>query len=559
MILKKIKYLGLLLCLVFTTIGCDDYLDRYPLEGPSDQSFFANENELILAINGCYNSMFQHPSSDNMPLSLLLDATTDVGWDRNGSPIQAIGKGSHDANNSFILNIWQNAYRGIGRSNFLLENAEKVKDQTSPELYNRVIAEAKFIRAYHYQYLIELFGDVPLVTTTLTLQEAQKPRNSKEEIVNFILNEFEEAANDLPVSYDGTDVGRATKGAAWALKSRTALYNEKWDIAIKAAQNVMDLSYYNLHNNFEELFHYAGQDSREIIFALQYLQALKVHSVSRAHFSRMAEGHSNKIPGQALVDSYECIDGLSIDESPLFDPDMPFENRDPRLGFTVALPHSNFLGYKFETHKDSLITTSYYTNPPSRVPNIEATHAYATFSGYCWRKWSDPEDLNDIGNTAINVIQIRYAEVLLNYAEAKIEAGEIDISVYEAINAVRQRPNVDMPSITEGKSQDELRSIVRKERKYEFANEGLRLYDIRRWKVADQVMNGVFYGRVPRGLLSSAPLIDENSTPNYGNVPNKDEMSVIELRIFDTDRDYLWPIPHIEVITNPQLEQNPGY
>jgi hypothetical protein len=271
---------------------------------------------------------------------------------------------------------------------------------------------------------------------------------------------------------------------------------------------------------------------------------------------RMASGFCNRIPVQSLVDSYECIDGLSIDQSPLYNPQKPFENRDPRLGMTIALPGSIYYGYQFESHKDSLMCWNYNVNPPKRVPNLDATHTFASFSGYVWRKYADPTE-QDATKTDINTIVMRYAEVLLNYAEAKIEANSIDESVYMAINKVRQRAG--MPVITSGKSQGELRSIVRKERKYELAGEGLRYYDILRWKIAEDVIDGPCYGRIPRGYLASAPAIDENGTPDYSNVSNANQMRVIQTRVFDKSKNYLWPLPGIEVQTNSNLVQNPNY
>jgi len=556
---KKIKYWSLFACLLMLTPACDDnYLEKYPLEGPSDVSFYTNQDELMLGLFGCYKALNYNPS-DGMPLALLLDATTDIGWDRNNSNWQEIGKGSHDSNNGFIRTVWTESYRGIARCNFLLDNIDKLKDQISPELYAQVKAEVRFVRAINYHYLAELFGGVPLVTKTLTLAEAQMPKSTKQEVANFIIAEMDEAAKDLPVSYDAKNAGRATKGAAWAIKARTALYNEQWDVAATAAKAVMDLKVYQLHPNFGQLFTYAGQTSSEIIFALQYLKGTIVQGTPQNFLSRMAQGASNKVPPQSLIDSYEATDGLTIDQSPLFDPKNPFQNRDPRLNFTVALPGSNYFNYKFETHKDSLKTFNYNTTPTTRVDNIEATHAFATYTGYCWRKYTDMTDRNDRSNSELNVILMRYAEVLLIYAEAKIEANQIDESVYAAINQVRQRPSVNMPAITPGKTQAELRSIVRKERKYELAVEGFRLFDIRRWKIAENVMKGPFLGRIPKGLLSNAPVIDVNGTPDYSNVANKSQMRLVETRSFNPTRDYLWPIPNIEILTNTQLVQNPGY
>ncbi|WP_207513912.1 RagB/SusD family nutrient uptake outer membrane protein [Longitalea luteola] len=553
------KYI-ILFVLFSTFAACKkNYLDKYPLDGPSSSSFITNEKELILAINGCYASLTFHPSAHNCPMPVILDHVTDLGFDRNNGTLQEVGKGSHDSNNGLFVNIWSSSYSAIARCNFLLENIDKVKDVVNTQLFNRVKAEARFLRAYNYHYLVEMFGGVPLVTTTLKMTEAQVPRSSKEELVNFMMTELEEAATDLPTSYAATESGRATKGAALAIKARIALYNEKWELAADAAKRVMDLNAYELHADFGELFTYKGQTSKEIIFALQYLKGTKTHNIPSQFFSRMASGFSGLVPGQSLVDSYECTDGRSIDVSPLFDPAKPFANRDPRLGYTMALPGSVFLNFLFETHKDSVRTWDYNTTPARRVNNTDATNAFATFTGYCWRKYTDLTDRIERTTSELNVISVRYAEVLLIYAEAKIEANQIDNTVYSAINTVRQRPGVNMPAIANGKTREQLRSIVRKERKYELAGEGFRLFDIRRWKIADQLMNGIFYGRIPKGLLATAPKIDDNGTPDYSVVPNRGEMRVVETRIFKANRDYLWPIPNIEILTNTSLEQNPNY
>ena len=536
-----------------------DYLDKVPLSGPSDQTFFSNQDELILAVNGIYSAMAFHPT-DDMPFLTTIDAATDIGWDRNTSGLQSLGKGNQDSNNDYARSYWTNFYRLIGRCNFILDNAEKARSSTSPDIYMRSIAEARFARAFAYHKLIELYGGVPLVTKTLTLDEAQLPRNTKEEVLAFILTELDAAAADLPASYGGSDLGRATKGAAMAIKARAALYAGNWDVAAQAAQQVMASNLYSLHNNFAELFSYNGRNSKEIILSLQYLRtANKTHAVTRNLLSRNGQGTSNKVPAQALVDAYECLDGRPINESPLYNPARPYENRDPRLGYTVALPGSNFFNFQFETHKDSLKCFNYNSTPPSRIDNQDAINAFATFTGYCWRKYVDLIDRADVARSELNIILIRYAEVQLIYAEAKIEKGEIDQSVYDAINSIRQRPGVNMPPIPSGLSQAELRSIVRKERLYELAMEGNRLFDIRRWKIAEQVMNGPFYGRVPRGFLATAPTVDANGIVHYENVPNRADLRVVETRQFNVSRDYLWPIPNIEIVTNPNLVQNPGY
>lgn len=558
----KTRFQLMIVCLIFALLSAckSDYLDKYPLSGPSDDSFFTNQDELVLAVNGLYRYASYAPL-DNMPLNLLTDNGSDIGWDRNNSPLQSIGKGNHDSNNGLALSVWTEGYKVVAKCNFILDNIYKVKDKTSPAIFNRSRAEARFVRAYTYHYLIDNFGDVPLVTKMLKLEEMQVPKNPKAEVVDFILTELTEAAPDLPITYTGADVGRATRGAALAIKARTALYNQRWQVAAEAAQAVMDLKVYSLHNNFGTLFSYAGQNSPEIIWAFQYLKAsrTKTHSTANNLVSRNGLGFTNKVPSQSLVDVYLCSDGLNIDESPLFDPATPYKNRDPRLTFTIAVPGSIYFNYQFETHRDSLKCWNYNTTPATRVDNQDALNAFATFTGYCWKKYVDLEDRLDRTNSELNVIQIRYAEILLIYAEAKNELKQLDQSAYDAINKVRTRPSVDMPPITFGKTEPEFRSLVRKERLYELAMEGFRLSDLRRWRIAEKAMTGNFYGRVQRGLVAGAPDIDENGLTDYTMVPNRADLRIIEVRTFNKERDYVWPIPNIETVTNPKLKPNPNY
>lgn len=556
--MKKIIYVVSLFALLFPVACKKDYLERVPLSGPSDASFYANKDELMLGLFGCYKAL-NFEAKAQRPWPVILDVTTDIDWNRSNHAMQEIGKGSHASNNASVLVFWREFYQTIGRCNFLLDNIDRVKDKVDAATHNQVKAEARFIRALSYHYLIELFGGVPLVTRTVKLEEAQMAKSSKQEVADFVMSEMDEAAKDLPITVDAKNSGRATRGAALAIKARTALYNGNWSTAAAAAKAVMDLNVYKLHPNFGQLFSYAGQTSNEILFALQYQKGVLTHATPNFLTSRMAGGVSNEIPPQSMVDSYGMIDGLPIDKSPLYNPAQPFKNRDPRLGYTVVLPNSVLFGYQFETHPDSLKVWNYNVSPAVRVNNTDATNAFATYSGYLYRKYTDIADMNDDENSEINLILIRYAEVLLIYAEAKIEAGELDASVYDALNQVRQRPGVSLPALAQGKTQAELRSIVRVERKTELAMEGLRLFDIRRWKIAEKVMPGPVLGRIPKAFLASAPTIDDNGTPDYSRIANRSQMRLIETRTFDAARDYLWPIPNIEILTNTALEQNPGW
>lgn len=557
--MKFIKY-TLFAVFCFGNWSCSDYLERFPLNNPSDETFLKTEAELDLAVTGAYNTLWYGGSGDvTGPFFPMLDAASDIGWDRNTSALQNVGLGIANADNGMSSSYWSAFYRGIGRCNYILSKSEPLAATVQEAKYKRLIAEVRFLRSYYYFFLNEMYGGVPLLTKPLTISEAQIPRNTKAEVTDFILSEMDAVVPALLAETNTTNKGRANKGAALALKSRVALYNGRWEIAAKAADDLIKLNNYSLHASYPELFQYAGQNSKEIIFSVQYLKGTMVHSIPRFYGSRIALGHSNKIPVQSLVDSYECTDGKSIDKSPLFDPEKPFANRDPRLNHTVVVPQTRFINYMFETHPDSLMTWDYNTTPARRVQNVEATHAYATFSGYLWRKYTDVADFPDINNSDMDIIMFRYAEVLLNYAEAKIELNQLDGSVYDAINAVRGRATVNMPPITPGKTQTELRSAVRKERKYEFAGEGLRLFDVHRWNIGEDAMKGPLRGRIRNAFLANAPKIDENGTPNYDNVTNAKDMRVIEIRAYDKNRDNVWPIPRLEREVNPQLTQNPNY
>ncbi len=545
--MKKVIYLILVISIMFS---CTKDLGKYPLDAPSTATFPATEPEMKAALIGCFAPLnFRFLEN---PYVLWFDMYSDIATDRDNTPNALWGMPTANRVNV----IWNNFYTVIARCNYLLDNLNRVQG-TSQTSINETEATARFLRAYSYSVLLQLYGDVPLVTKTSSLADAYIGRETKSKVIDFVLDELDKAANGLP---EGNQPNTMTiaKVAAWALSSRVALYNERWAKAIESANKVVgqEGKQVVLNNDYATITQRAGKTSKEIIWAIQFNYNDIFQETPVSFRSRLAAGFSNRIPVQSLVDSYECTDGLSIDKSPLYNPLKPFENRDPRLAKSIALPGSIYYGYQFETHKDSLQCWNYNVTPAVRVNNLDATHNFASFSGYCWRKYADPTEQHAT-RSDINPIIIRYAEVLLNLAEAKIEANQIDDQVYASINKIRSRTG--MPIITSGKTQAQLRSVVRKERKVELAGEGLRYFDIIRWKIAEKVIDGPCYGRIPRGLLSSAPVIDENGTPDYTTVSNRNLMRVIQTRTFVPSANYLWPIPDIEIQTNKNLVQNPGY
>jgi hypothetical protein len=252
-------------------------------------------------------------------------------------------------------------------------------------------------------------------------------------------------------------------------------------------------------------------------------------------------GWSEFTPTQSLVDEYETINGKTIQDDPAYNPLQPYQNRDPRLDGTIIRPGSLYMGSYF----DPLDASS-----PDAISKNNASK-----TGYNFKKCI--ENLNDYKNTAYGVdfnntgasiVVLRYAEVLLTYAEAKIESGAIDQSVYDAINTVRAR--VQMPSVTAATYPDQasLRTLLRRERRVELAGEGLRYYDIQRWKIADQVMNASVYG-CPTGTVNTA-------TGALTLNPNSNVF--VTKRAFDK-KYYLLPIPQTEMNVDKRLIQNPGY
>ena len=216
-------------------LSCDDkYLERYPLDSPSNETFITNEAELEMAITGVYNNLWY--SFSGTPFSLVLDYTSDIGWDRNTNDMQALALGVGNAVNTFVSDVWRHFYAGISRCNNILDKAENIRNIVPEDKFNQLIAEARFFRAYNYFYLNELYGGVPLVNHMLSLEESQTARSSKEEVTDFILSELDLAKPFLLKDTHTTNRGRANLASALALKSRVALYNQRWEEAAAAGE-----------------------------------------------------------------------------------------------------------------------------------------------------------------------------------------------------------------------------------------------------------------------------------------------------------------------------------
>lgn len=504
-----------------------DILETVPNDRVSSTIYWRTESDAIYGVNSVYSAL------DAVNL-FVLDGVSDIGHTNTTFTVEFnIENGTYDASHSRIQTEWQSTYRGIFLANDVLANIDKITSSNTA-LIDRLKAETRVLRAYYYLKLTGLYGDVPMITTPISAAEGLTiARTSQAEVYEFISAELTAAATALPATYAAADKGRVTKGAALALKARAHLWAGNFAEAATAAKAVMDLNVYGLVDEYGKLFTYAMENSKEVVLDKQFLAGTLTHN-SFAYMGPYSQRNSasNFVPTKALADLYTMKNGKDItDPTSGFDPMQPYLNRDPRMRFTMFL--------------DGDVLPSgilFQPVPGSGGADEVGKTQYNTSTGYSLKKYVVAEDLQTPGASGLNFMLLRYAEVLLTYAEAKIELNQLDASVYDAINAVRTRSDVGLPALETGLTQEQLRQIVRKERTIELAFEGWRLFDIRRWRIGEQVMRGPVYGIT----------YYENGNPVTVEVP-----SVV--RVFDPGKHYLWPVPQKENALNPALGQNPGW
>ena len=559
--------------LLFIFGGCD-VLDKYPLDKPNQDTFWNNASEINGGVVGCYRFLIAQPNVEYL-FPIAPDLMTDIGFPRQESDWKKVAQGQHDSNLHSIREVWHYAYQGVGRCNLMLEIIEKKSAVLSPEQYKQYKGECLFLRGFYYSRLISFFGDVPLILKPIESEsEASKfVRESKDVVLQQILKDFTDAATLLEEQYvDPLCLGRATRGTANAYKARIALYNKKWEVAAEAAEAVISSEIYKLYPKYGDLFLVSGltdANNKEIILKAEFSAEIPLYHKLPLHMqSRNLNGYSTMVPTQNLIDSYHCIDGKNIAESPLFNKKKPFENRDQRLRLGFVVPGDRYGDFIFESHVDSTSCWSYAENGKVTNKDCYSFSPYTSYTGYCTRKFSDPSyaDKNEKGDYPL--ILCRYAEVLLTYAEAKIEANDIDKSVVDALNEVRNgRDDVKMPalSLSDLSDQSKARVIVRHERKVELAFEGFRYFDIRRWDGFWKYANRPVMGRPFKGKFEDWPNVtfDENDEPVYdydAYMPHpSSDYRLVENRTFVQQKHELWPIPQRERNVSPQLTQNPGF
>lgn len=544
---KLLYIIGISLAVGFSS--CDDsFLDRYPQEELSDASFWKTKTDAEMFVSNIYKVL---PGGDSGDIDGDINsdnAVHGIKWAAGN-----VSKGIYDPQDF----EWSGDYGYIRSCNLLLEKIDLIPDITPTEK-NQIIAQARFFRGYIYFSLIRQFGDVPYVDKPLNLDQMKDiKRTSRDIIFTKIMEDLDFAAQNLPVTWDNTNYGRITKGAVLAMKARAALYYSKWDVAASAADAVMKLNVYELYDKdntgkYAELFWETTDICSENILVNQFKAPDKTNYIEMWEtFPTVGWGGIN--PTQSLVDAFEDINGAPIAKSTVYDPKKPFANRDPRLEVNILHDGEQIYG-----------TTIKVAPLKSCYPTGIATHNDATATGYYQQKWLDPAKgpLEVDWNGARDWKVIRYAEVLLTYAEAKNELSPLDKTAFDAVNQIRRR--VGMPELQNSNpalptycgTQDDLRQRIRNEWRVEFALEsGKRQWDIRRWGIAKTVLNAPFEGLAYK--LVDSPNAVAGDGGKICILYEGERIRLAGSRY--EDHNYLYPIPQKERDLNENLTQNAGY
>lgn len=607
--MKRKLYIWAAAAALMSLTSCSDFLDRHSTAYDSD-GFYKTDAGIEQGVTGIYRLVGFSLNWD-VPPTMVQDVYTAFALQETENTTIGAG-GGLTPDQSYVNTYWAGHWNIVGRANTVIDGAKTNVDEMSASYY-QYLTEAKVLRAYAYYNLMTTFGDIPFFTASVTPEGYLAGRTDKKVIADYLINELTDIVDSEALAWTGAQRGRVDRSTAAALLSRFALFAGSMNLggegqayfqkAAAAAKLVME--HRQLAADFGELFTLDGQkkaDVRsEMLWELEYtpdgtINTRHTHRTRYGHTSRTAGGSSVRFPSQLIADTYECADGLRIDESPLYDPKHPTLKRDPRMGHTL-LAHGDTMRYSNDGGKTvvQLVinaydnTTRIYPNPRrpgtwGNTENFDITGTQVSFatygSGWLWNKYN--EDLSEgFSESSVDLSIIRSAECYLTYAEAMIEMGkQDDASVVDAINAVRRRagqPLIGANGCVEGESlnglsvQDKFRQRVRRERKCELAMEGVIFTDMRRWEIGDIANEFPSYGNPKADVRYEG--LEATDVPNfsYGLDPYRSNINDIahyehykdKLRVRDRNRFWAprfqwWPIPRVETDRDPNLT-NPDY
>jgi hypothetical protein len=519
-----------------------NFLSKDHPTATTDENWWQTEPQLLAAIGFVNNQIpsgtYQYAPNTRISFTGLTD---DAVWTANffGEINQfALGNGNASPPaeklgviTNAIQPIWQADFERIRMANRILANADKAYADAAT--INRYKMEARALRAWYHLDLFLLYSEIPIVDRVVTPEESDLEKGSTTGIIQFITAELDSAAAVLPLTNATGQENRITKGAALTMKAVAFLNVRMYPEAAAAAKQVIDLNYYELYksanpnDSYLNLFLYAGQNNKEWI--------IRNNAMGEA-FYRLAppnaNGTSNVNPTASIVNEYETKQGKTIwelgpDSIDIYRRNPNYkDNRDPRLKSSIVYP-----GVTFHTLVDPFNTAA---SNPCRLGIINSSR-----TGYWVRKYTDLTDRTRPTAGTLSFMIYRYADVLLMYVEALVESGQWNHpDVVKYLNMIRHRAGMPDVNTAVYNSELKIRELYRRERRVELAFEGHRLFDIRRWKIGDKVMNGIVEGA---------------TNPATGAVVQ------VETRHFNPDRDYVWPIPAREIQGNPNMVQNIGY
>lgn len=473
--MKFIVYKTIFITLLLINVGCSETaLDTFNPNQTTENDFWVTIEDAEAGIFGLYSSL-QSSSLYGQDMHRF-ETVSDNGFNEFVSDgFLAISEGRHLTTNSRINSFWTGSFKAIGRANEIIAN---VPDMDIDDVEkNNIVGEALTIRALMYLNLTTLFGDVPLLVNPLEVSDKDVARTDISTVRSTMISDLQNAVNLL----QSNNPGRINKGAAIALLGKYYLYNNDYPNASTTFAQVMNMGY-SLYSNYASLFTVSAETSSEIVLSVKFENL-------PGEGNDWSEGYSGVRPLPNFVDDFECIDGLPIDQSPLYDPASPIENRDPRLDVTVLREGESIWSGIW----DPLDSDTNYGYDKYVVHE---------------KNTGEPQDF----------YVIRYADVLLMFAEAENEGSGASQQVQDAVNAVRNR--VGLPNISGSLTKDEMREVIRHERRVELGFEGIRLFDVMRWGIAkDRYTNGVtFHNRTYESPKHDLFPIPQRETDNNNGI-----------------------------------------
>lgn len=538
---NKLKYIVLSCISSLFLFACNN-LDQEPTDKYTDATFWQSIENAESIVNMAYSQMY---GANKLWEDEGLSDNVIEGRDNNDG--RMIRNGLADPSLGRFASEWKWAYQGIKTCHKFLENIDNVPKMTTT-LKDQRKAEVRFIRAFLYFRLVNFYGDVPFFTSDISLSDASTiGRTPKATVLKFIHDELDDIVQYLPArnsSFSEANNGRITKGAALAFQARAYLYESNWakveECTNKLINEQSTYGTYSLFKDYETLFHTENKYNEEVILDYGYTTSYRTWSEMYARVPISVGAFLNSsAPTQELVNDYVTSKGLSITKDVSYKENDPYKDRDPRFTSTIV-----YDGAKW-TKPDGSIVTIATRSGAGTADAWQGTNSNVSITGYYIRKYYDPESTSSESNfnQHNNIIMFRYADVLLMYAEAMFEQNKMSQTVWDnTIKAIRTRAGFsgDALSYPSTVSADEMRELIHRERRCELAFEGLRYYDIVRWKEGAKYLNGVVHGA------------------KFAN--NNTAYITLDTRKFNDSKDYLWSVPRSQIQLNPNLKpNNPGY